>query len=127
MIEWMKGMYGDDMQISWGKKHDYLGMDLDYSVPGEVRVDMVDYPKKIIGNFPEEIRTTSPTPASDHLFNVPPDDERKILDKERAAAFHHAVAQLLFTALQARKDTQTAVAFLMARVQAPNDYDWRML
>ena len=45
MIKWVKGMYGDDMLISRGKKHEYLGMDMYYSVPGEVRVTMVNYLK----------------------------------------------------------------------------------
>ena len=49
----MKGMYRDYMRISQGKKHDYLGIDLDLSVPWEVRVTMFDYLKKVIGDFPE--------------------------------------------------------------------------
>jgi hypothetical protein len=42
MIKWLKSIYGQDMRVSLGKKHDYLGMDLDFSVPGEVSVAMVD-------------------------------------------------------------------------------------
>jgi hypothetical protein len=45
MISWLKSIYGEDMRVSRGMKHDYLGMDLDYSFPGEVRVTMVDYLK----------------------------------------------------------------------------------
>jgi hypothetical protein len=34
-----------------GKKHDYLGMVLDYSIPGKVTVDMTGYTmKKILGS-----------------------------------------------------------------------------
>jgi hypothetical protein len=33
-IEWLKIIYGQDMRVSRGKKHDYLGMDLDYSNDG---------------------------------------------------------------------------------------------
>jgi hypothetical protein len=32
-IKWWKSIYGEDMRVSRGKKHDYLGMDLYYSVP----------------------------------------------------------------------------------------------
>ena len=67
MIECMKGMYGDEMWISQGKKHDYLGMGLDLLVPGEVRVTMVYYLNNVIGDFPDEIKKTSPTSTSDHF------------------------------------------------------------
>ena len=32
MIKWIKGLYIQDMRISRGEKHDYLGMILDLSV-----------------------------------------------------------------------------------------------
>jgi hypothetical protein len=51
-IEWIKSIYGTDMRVSRGKKYDYLGMDLDYSVPGEVNLTMVDYLKRVITEFP---------------------------------------------------------------------------
>jgi hypothetical protein len=31
VIEWLKGIYGDNMHVSRGLVHDYLGMTLDYS------------------------------------------------------------------------------------------------
>jgi hypothetical protein len=52
MISWLKSIYGEDMRVSRGKRHDYLGMDLDHSVTGEVQVTMVDYLKRIITEFP---------------------------------------------------------------------------
>ena len=36
------------MQVSRVKKHNYLVMDLNFSVPGEVTMTMVDYLKKLI-------------------------------------------------------------------------------
>ena len=36
------------MAISRGKRHDYLGMILDYSTKGEVHIDMQEYVKKMI-------------------------------------------------------------------------------
>ena len=56
-----------------------------------------------------------------------PNDEQKLLDEERAEAFHHGVAQLLFAMPWARNNIQTAVAFLTTRVQAPDQDDWRKL
>ena len=56
-------------------------MDLDFSVMGEVRVTMVDYLKRVIADFPEDIMKISPTPTGDHMFEVFPDKENNILDK----------------------------------------------
>ena len=36
----MKGIYVDNMPVVRGKKHTYIGMDLDYIFPGEVIVSM---------------------------------------------------------------------------------------
>jgi hypothetical protein len=88
---------------------------------------MVDYLKGVIGDFPEVIEGTAPTAAPEHLFDVRPDEERVMLDEERARAFHHAVAQLLFASSRARKDIQLAVSFLTTRVKEPDEDDWSKL
>ena len=48
-IQWLEKKYGDPkigkVKAHRGKRHDYLGMTLDYSTPGEVKVDMTDYVK----------------------------------------------------------------------------------
>jgi hypothetical protein len=49
--------------------------------------------------------------------------DRKLLEEERAVAFHHTTAQLLFVATRARRDIQTAVAFLTMRVKSPDEDD----
>ena len=38
------------------KRHVYLGMTLDYSSDGEAKVDMVDYVKEMVSEFPEELK-----------------------------------------------------------------------
>ena len=50
-ITWLKLIYVE-MHRSWGKKHDYLGMWLDFSLKGKVKVSMEDYLKKVIDKFP---------------------------------------------------------------------------
>ena len=42
MIQWIESKYGE-MHGSRGKRHDYLGMWLDYSIMGEVRIYMEEY------------------------------------------------------------------------------------
>jgi hypothetical protein len=127
VIEWLKGIYGDKMHVSRGLVHDYLGMTLDYSTKVEVKVTMVDYLKGVLGDFPEEKSGSAPTPASEHLFYVYPDEERTTLNKEQARAFHRAIAQLLFASSRSRKDIQTAVSFLTTRVKHPDEDEWRKL
>ena len=53
--------------------------------------------------------------------------EARRLNEEQALAFHHTVAQLLFMATRARRDIQTAVAFLTTRVKSPDEDDWGKL
>jgi hypothetical protein len=110
-----------------GKKHDYLGMDLDFTVPGQVKITMIPYLKGVIRDFPEEITGRAASAAADHLFTVREDQDRDPLDKSRALAFHHTVAQLLCACPRARKDLQTAVAFLTTRVRSPDEDDWEKL
>jgi hypothetical protein len=63
-------------------------------------------------------------PASEHLFDLRPDEERTLLNEEQARAFHHAVAQLLFASVRSWKDIQTDVSFLTTRVKQPDEDDW---
>jgi hypothetical protein len=90
-IEWLKSIYGQDMLVSRGKNHDYLGMDLDFTKPGEVKVTMINYLKGVLEDFPEIITRSATSPGGDHLFTVIPDDKRKLLDESRALAFHQSV------------------------------------
>jgi hypothetical protein len=125
VVQGIKDIYGENLAETVGTVHDYLGMTFDYSFAKEVRVNMWDYLRNVIKEFPEEITGTCATPASDHLFKVR-EDGRK-LNEELADAFHHTVYQLLFAANRARRDIQTAVSFLTTRVKAPDEDDWGKL
>jgi hypothetical protein len=115
------------MRVLRGRVRDYLGMTLDFTNKGEVKVTMIDYLKGVINDFPEIITGTAITPATANLFEVRPDIERKVIGEEQARAFHHSVAQLLFATTRARKDIQHTVAFLTTRVKSPDEDDWMKL
>jgi hypothetical protein len=66
-------------------------------------------------------------PAHDRLFDIRDKKEVRELREEQALVFHHTVAQLLFMAMRARWDIQTAVAFLTTRVKNPDKDDWGQL
>ena len=46
---WLEMKYGDDeigkVKSTRGKRHDYLGMTLDYTTPGKVKIDMKNMSK----------------------------------------------------------------------------------
>ncbi len=90
-------------------------MILDFSEKGKVLVNMIEYMKNIIANFPEEIVGKKTNPAQDHLFEVRDPLEARPLPEEQAMAFHHATAHLLFLSARARHDLQPTVAFLPLR------------
>ena len=85
---------------------------------------MDKYIDGIIEDFPELINKSAKTPHTENLFKVRDESEAKFLDEELARQFHHAVAQLLFLSCRARRDIQTAVAFLTTRVRKPDEDDW---
>ena len=100
VVQGIKDIQGENLAETVGTTHDYLGMTFDYSFTKEVRINMWDYLRKIIKEFPKEITGVCTTPASDHLFKVR-EDGRK-LNEELADAFHHTVYQLLFCSKQSK-------------------------
>jgi hypothetical protein len=110
-----------------GQRHDYLGVDMEFKDDGTLDVSMVAYLKNVITEFLEMISGKGATPAGHHFFQIREGKEAKALEEERSFAFHHTVPQLLFMATRARRDVQTAVAFLTTRVKNPDEDDWGKL
>jgi hypothetical protein len=108
-----------------GKKHEYLGMLLDYTETGVVRIDMQEYVKKVLIEMPDDMDGTASSPAAEYLFDI--QDGIEALDKEKREFFHATVAKLLFLCKRGRPDIQTAIAFLCTRVQAPTRHDYNKL
>ena len=100
------------LAISQGKVHDYLGMTLDFSEPGKVKVSMLDYIEHMLEELLESMDGTVTTPAGDNLFTICPDNERVLLDEKDNDLFHHNTAKLLFLSQRAHPDVQLAVSFL---------------
>ena len=69
MIECFKSIYRN-VRVSRGLIHDYVGMNLDFTDRGKLKISMVPFLKKIIDDFPEAITGSVATPAADHLFKV---------------------------------------------------------
>ena len=58
------------LTIRRGNVHDYLGMTLDYSISGKVKIIMSDYIFNILHGLPEDMDGESPTPAANYLFDI---------------------------------------------------------
>jgi hypothetical protein len=122
--QWLITTFGVTVTEHRGKVHNYLGMIIDYSEKGKVSINMIEYIKNIIADFPEEIASIKTSPAQDHLFTVQDPSKAQLLPEEQAMACHHATAQLLFLSARARRDIQPVIAFLTTQVQAPDEDDW---
>jgi hypothetical protein len=116
------------MTVGRGKIHKYLGMTLDYSVPVQVKITMLDYVNEIIAAFDKaepkgKVMKTSADP--DSIFKVDEDCEK--LAQAKAVEFHNLVAKTLCATKRARPDTCTAIVFLTTRVREPDKDDWNKL
>jgi hypothetical protein len=122
--KWLQNNYREhrEVAIHWGKKHDYLGMELGFSKKGKVKIGMIKYVEGRLEDFPEKIKSTDTvdTPASDGLFN---EGQGNKLNKEHADAYHMMVAKALFLCKRARPDIQPTIAVLCTRVKGPNKAD----
>jgi hypothetical protein len=120
--------YGEhgEVVIHRGKIHDYLGMEIDFSEKGKVKMGMTEYVESMLEVFPEKIKSTDTvvTPASDDLFN---EGQGKKLNAEHADAYHMMVAKALFLCKRARPDIQPTIAVLYTRVKGPNEANWAKL
>jgi hypothetical protein len=110
-----------------GREHAYLGMDMEFTSKGTLQESMITYLKNMIAGFPEMITGKVAMPAADYLFMIRDKKEARPLEPERRTAFHHTVAQLLFVSTRARRDIQTAVAFLTTWMKAQDEDDWGKL
>ena len=118
-----------------GKKHKYLGMDIDFSVKGEVRISMCNYVKEIVSTWDKAtnedgftiVKTWKfkSTAAPEDLFRI--DNDSIKLDKKMSTIFHNIVAKTLFVTKRSRPNTSMSIAFLTTRVREPSHDDWRKL
>jgi len=116
------------MTVNRGKVHKYLGMTLDYTVRGQVKITMIDYVDEILAAFDKADPKgggTKTSAAPDSLFKIDEDCEK--LPQDKAVEFHNLVAKTLYATKRARPDTCTAIAFLTTRVRAPDKDDWAKL
>ena len=119
-------MYGkyEAVEPTRGKKHDYLGMIIDFTEQGKVIIDMVKYVEPMVEDFPVKISKASKTPAAENLLDI---GTGKLLDKGKSEAYHTTVAKGLFLCKRSRPDIQPTIAVLSTRAKSPTESDWKKL
>jgi hypothetical protein len=117
MIEYLREEYESifedgtgAMTVSRGKIYKYLGMTLDYTVCGQVKITMLDYVDEILTAFDTAEPKgggTKTSSASDSIFKV--DESCAKLAQNKDVEFHNLVAKTLYATKRARPDTCTAI------------------
>ena len=96
-----------------GKLHEYLGMTLDYSEKGLVKISMPKYIEECLKNFDEimpNVKGTKDLAAPQNLFEINVDAKK--LPKIKREQIHSLVAKVLFASKRARPDTDLAISYL---------------
>ena len=65
----------EPMSVMRGKQHEYLGMELDYSMPGKVRISMSKFVEELLDMLPQDMCGYAMTPAGENLFMVRSDKD----------------------------------------------------
>ena len=81
------------LTTSRGKVLEYLGLTLDYSTWGKMKISMYEYVKKLVEEAPDDMTGVTKTPAGNHLFMTNPDCDK--LPEKTAQVFHHIVAKFV--------------------------------
>ena len=98
-------------------------MKFKYGKNQELTIDMKDYVKEMLDEFPTKFtkNDTAVNPGSTGLFD---EGNTRKLDEKQADLFHSIVAKALFLSKRARLDIQPVVAVLCTRVSNPTTSDW---
>ena len=96
--------YGNEkgLTVQRGKKHEYLGMTIEYTDDRKVKFTMVDYIDGLLSEMTDDMKGVAVTPAASHLNEV--NDKVEKLSDTRRDTFHHLTAKILYLSKWARPD-----------------------
>jgi hypothetical protein len=87
ILELLGECYGKEapLTITRGKVHKYLGMTIDYSIEGKVKISMKKYIDEVLDEAPDNMDGETATPAANHLFTV--SNQPDPLDEAESSSF----------------------------------------
>ena len=125
------------MKVHRGKRHEFVGMSLDYEHKGEVYISMIRYVQDLVDTFKQAqltlddgfIKVKKKSRSSTQLMAAPKNlfvvnEECEPLSDAACVLYHLMVAKCLYFAKRARPDAMTAMSFLTKRVKKPDREDW---
>ena len=107
------------MTVTRGRRHTFVGMDIEFKDDGTVYLTMNEYIKECVDTYRDQIKHVVATPAKGTLFDEDVGIASNLIPDEQADKFHHTMAKLLFAAKRVRLDIDLAVSFLCTRVANP--------
>ena len=122
IVEKLETYFGP-LKVTKGRKHKYLGMNLDFRKDRKIEIDMIEYIKAIIKDFNEDVKMKVSLPARKELFEIK-EGKGFELSEEKKQEFHSTTAKLVFIEKRARHDIEPAISFLTTRVTKSNKSDW---
>ena len=116
------------MSVSRGKIHDYLGMNLDYTFRGQVRVAMISYIEEILYVFKNSDSKWGGTKSSTAPNNISVVIYySNKLSQNKVVEFQNLVAKTLYDTKQEIPNTCAAISFLTTRIRVTEKDDWDKL
>jgi histone deacetylase 1/2 len=113
----------ESLSYNISNKLKYLGLLMDFSVEGEVKLSMPKMLDAVINEC--EVTSTAATPAGADLFNNKAEDRQ--LESEEREKFHSLVMKLQYLAKRTRPDILLPVVYLSSRVLKSTERDMRKL
>lgn len=110
----------NDLKVTEGKCHKYLGMIFDFSEMGKCKITMPNFIEETV--VKARVEGSVATPATEHLFQVR--EEASKLEGEAKEEFHSFVMSLQYLAKRVRPEILCPVVFLSTRVQRCDEDDW---
>jgi hypothetical protein len=108
-----------------GKEFEYLGMEINCGVRGQVNITMNKYIKSVIESWDNNNIKVYQSPATEAIFDV--DEDSLMLSRTGQGKFHAMVAKLLYLAKHARPEILTAVSMLTTRVERATENNYLKL
>lgn len=81
----------EEISITRGRFHTYIGMDLEYVGDDSVKISAEEYTRESIRDFGEDVSNSAITPAENNLFDIK--DDGNLLTVEKGEVFHSIVGK----------------------------------